>query len=87
MPLMEPDPPSTRPRGQWTLRPPNPASGSVAKRQSYLPLWNSRAYPAGMWIQGSPSPGPASSSVTRTEGSSDSRAATMHPADPPPTTI
>ena len=41
--------------------------------------------PAGQWISTLVSGGPASSSVTCTAGSSERRAASTQPAEPPPT--
>jgi hypothetical protein len=46
------DPPSVRPRGQYTSRPSIPGCGSVRNRQLSTG-WNIVfAYPIGMWIQG-----------------------------------
>jgi hypothetical protein len=48
-------------------------------------LLTSRANPAGMWMNGLRSRGPASSSSTRQRGSALSRLASTQPADPAPT--
>ena len=88
MPLIDDEPPSTRPRGQYSLRSFRCFCGTVQKPQSYglglsggmmLPM------PAGMLISIELSRPPASSSSTRVRGSADSRLASTQPALPAPT--
>ena len=86
MPLMELDPPSTRPWSQVSSRFSISGTGSALNPQLNLG-WFAAAKPK----PGSRSSGlrldpPASSSTTETSGSSDSRAATTEPAAPDPTT-
>ena len=85
MPLIELEPPSVRPRGQSMRRSPEPFSGSVVKFQFTSGLRISERMPAGMWIIGCQSLGPASSRITEAPVSLR-RAATVQPADPAPTT-
>ena len=85
MPLIELVPPSVLPRGHCSRRSPDPGSASLKKFQLILGLLRTRRTPAGMWIIGSRSGGPASSSTTR-DPSSLSRLATTQPADPAPIT-
>src|SRR3954452_7495207 len=86
MPLIEDEPPSTLPRGQKIFLPPAPLSGSVSKHQLIDGSAKVLPKPRGMWIQRLVSWPPASSSTTRTLGSSVSRAASAQPAEPAPTT-
>jgi hypothetical protein len=84
-PLIELEPPSTRPRGILMLRPFMRASGSVSNIQL---TWRSNITlpkPIGMWIQRLLSRPPDSSSSTRLRPDSVSRLASTHPADPAPT--
>jgi hypothetical protein len=83
MPLIDELPPRVRPWGQNTLRRPARGCGMVATSQAYGPR-QSMGVPAGIWISGASSGGPASSSMTRVAGSSLSRAASTHPALPAP---
>src|ERR1700680_4538290 len=87
MPLIELEPPSTLPRGQNTLRPLAPASGSVSKHQLTDGAAKVLPKPSGIGIQRLVSSPPASSKITRVPGSSESRAATVQPAEPAPTTM
>src|ERR1700751_4895082 len=84
MPLIEDEPPSVRPRGHSMRRSPEPFSGSVVKFQFTSGLRNSERMPAGIWIIGCQSLGPASSRITDAPVS-DNRAATVQPAEPAPT--
>ncbi len=86
MPLIELVPPSVLPRGHCSRRPAVPGSPSLMKFQLMRGLLSTRSTPAGMWIHGSRSGGPASSSTTRAP-SSERRLATTHPADPAPMTM
>jgi len=85
IPLIEPEPPSTRPRGHWKLRPSALGEASVGKESVTAGLFSRYMTPAGIWIHMLRSAGPASSRVTRAPPSA-SRAATTQPAVPPPTT-
>ena len=85
MPLIELEPPMTRPRGHSMRRSPVPFSGSVVKFQLTSGLRISDRIPAGMWIIGCQSVGPASSSTTDAPVSLR-RAATVQPAEPAPKT-
>jgi hypothetical protein len=85
MPLIELEPPSVRPRGHSMRRSPVPFSGSVVKFQLTSGLRISERMPAGMWIMGCQSEGPASSSTTEAPVS-ERRAAATQPAEPAPTT-
>ena len=85
MPLIDDDPPITRPRGWPSTRPPRCGSGSEVKAQLYRVPQTTRDIPAGIRSQIDRSGGPASSSRTRTAGSSLSLAARTQPADPAPT--
>src|SRR5579859_4630378 len=87
MPLIDEEPPSTLPRGQNTLRPLAPASGSVSKHQLTDGSAKVLPKPSGMWIQRLVSSPPASSKITRVPGSSERRAAIVQPAEPAPTTM
>jgi hypothetical protein len=85
MALVDEDPPITLPRAHSTLRPPTLSSGS----QKYIQSWRRSVrilpQPSGMWIMGSRSQPPASSSSTEHPGSALSRLASTQPADPAPT--
>ena len=85
MALTELEPPSTLPRGWYPRRPFRPGCGTVWKAQLACPFFASSASPAGQWISTLRSGGPASSKATFTPGSSLRRAASTHPAEPPPT--
>ena len=85
MPLIELEPPMTRPRGHSMRRSPVPFSGSVVKFQLTSGLRISERMPAGIWIIGCQSLGPASSRITDAPVS-DRRDATTQPAEPAPTT-
>jgi len=87
MPLIEPDPPSTRPRGTGMRRPSMPGCGSVAKRQLRWLVPIAAATAAGTLMKGWLSRPPASSRHTVRFASSDRRAASAAPAVPPPTTM
>ena len=87
MPLMELDPPSTRPRTHTSSN--DVPSGSRRSKGNFHVRFGpdiNRAIPLGMLISGLPSPIPASRSNTRVRGSADSRLAKTQPADPAPTT-
>ena len=71
------------PRGMYSERPSACGSGSVAKSKSSC-LWNESEKRRGILMFGC-GRAPASSSRTRTSGSSRSRAASTQPADPAPT--
>ena len=66
-------------------RPPVLAVGSVLNCQVQDGSTSVLMKPAGMWIQGLRSGGPASSTQTVTPGSSVSRLASTEPAAPAPT--
>jgi hypothetical protein len=68
----------------YSSRPSTCGSGSVAKSQSSF-VWNWLGKAAGIFTFSERSRPPASSSSTRAEGSSDSRFARAHPAEPAPT--
>ena len=85
MPLTEEDPPSVRPWVVAMARPPVRSVGAVLNCQVTDGSTSVLMKPAGMWIQGFRSGGPASSTQTVTPGSSVSRAARMDPAAPAPT--
>ena len=85
MPLIELEPPSTLPRGQYILRLPAPGSGSVSKHQFTRLSAKVLPKPSGMWIHILLSLPPASSRMTVVFGSSVRRAAMTQPADPAPT--
>jgi hypothetical protein len=85
-PLMALDPPSTLPRGQECTAPSLAACGTVRYAQS-TEVPQRRSHSAGWDISAGPRAAPASSSKTRQSGSCDSRAASTHPAVPPPTTM
>ena len=87
MPLIEPEPPSTRPRGTGMERPFMPGWGTVEKRQLSFAVPMAAATPAGILMKGWLSLPPASSRQTVWRGSSDRRAASAAPAVPPPTTM
>ena len=84
MALIDPQPPTIFPRGRYRRRPPSPGSFSPSRSQSWLDL-NRAGNANGMRISGATSGGPASSTSTLTSGSSLSRPASTHPAEPPPT--
>lgn len=84
MAFIEDEPPSMWPRGQKSSRPSRADCFAVEKFQSYGVL-NSFGKAAGIRISGLRSRGPDSTSATRVAGSSESRAASTHPADPAPT--
>ena len=84
MPLIEEVPPSTRPRGQWMARLPDDASGSLAYIQLTRASCSRLRTPAGMWMNGWRSGGPASSSATVAPPSLR-RSASTQPAEPAPT--
>jgi hypothetical protein len=85
MPLIELDPPSSRPRGRNSRRPFSVGSGSVVIRQVSSGLSIAFIMPSGIRIRNLFAPPPASSSSTRVCGSSVSRAASTQPAEPAPT--
>src|SRR3954451_17661325 len=85
MPLSELDPPRTLPRGHWWTSPPLCSCGVVSYAQS-TSVPQSVGHIGGWWIASSVSGPPASSTATRASASSDSRAATAHPAEPAPIT-
>ncbi len=85
MPLIELDPPSTLPRGQWIARPAVPAEPSAEKFQFTTGCRSSFSTPAGIWIQMLRSGGPASSRITRAPVS-ERRLAMTQPAEPAPIT-
>src|ERR1700733_858340 len=85
MPLIPLDPPSTLPRGhEWTADS-VPACGGVLSAQSAGEPHRPN-HAEGSAAAAGASPGPASSSSTRTLGISERRAARTQPAVPPPTT-
>src|SRR5579862_124541 len=83
MALIDDEPPITLPRAHSMRRPFIPGSGSEKYIQSCMRLMSMRPQPSGMWIQGSRSQPPASSTSTRP--SSLSRFASVQPAEPAPT--
>ncbi len=85
MPLTEDDPPSVRPCVVAMPRPPVSGVGSVLNCQVNSGSNRVLVNPAGMWIQGFLSGGPASSTQTVTPSSSVSRFASTEPAAPAPT--
>ena len=87
MPLIDDEPPITRPRGHDTRRPSMCGSGSVSYAQLYVWLCSGYANADGMWISTLRSGGPASTTSTLTSGCSVSRLASTQPADPAPTTM
>ena len=87
MPLMALEPPSTLPAGKGMRRPPRPGTGSETRRQLRVRWVSRRVKPAGMWISGFESFGPASSSSTRLRASSASLPATAAPPEPAPMTM
>ena len=84
MPFSAPEPPMTRPRGQYSRRPAQPSWSSVWWAQSTSERASSGQRP-GSWIAGLVAGPPASTSATVAPPSSSRRAA-AHPAEPPPTT-
>ena len=86
MPLIELVPPSVLPRGTKIGRPSIFSCGSEKNRQLTLRWLGSRMMPAGTWMKGLRSGGPASSRQTETDGSSVSRLAITAPAEPAPMT-
>ena len=87
MPLIALVPPSTLPEGKGMRRLPRPGTGSDCRRQLSFGWVSRRVKPAGMWMNGLVSFGPASSSSTRLRGSSARRAATAAPPEPEPMTM
>ena len=85
MPLMELEPPSTRPCTVAICRPPVFSVGSVRNCQVTSGLAIVLMNPAGMWIHGLLSGGPASSTHTVAPASSERRVASTEPAAPAPT--
>jgi hypothetical protein len=87
MPLIEPEPPMTRPRGNGMRRWSSAACGSVMNRQLSERCAMAAPTSAGTWMKGWRSQPPASMRHTRIAGSSESRAASTQPAVPAPTTM
>ena len=87
MELIEADPPSIRPRGTPTRRPPSAVCGVLRQHQSrLLPIKNTN--PKGVLTKGWRSLGPASSTrMSRPGFRSNKRPAQVLPPDPPPMTI
>src|SRR3954454_15378700 len=85
MPLRLLEPPRTLPRGHWCTSPPLCCCGVVSYAQS-TSVPQSAGHIGGWWMASSVSGPPASSTTTRAFASSESRAATAHPADPAPIT-
>ena len=85
MPLIELEPPSVRPWVVGIARPPLPSDGSVLNCQVKSGLNSILMNPAGTWMYGCRSGGPASSTQTVAPGSSVSRCASTEPAAPLPT--
>jgi hypothetical protein len=83
MALTDELPPSTRPTGRSIERLLACFKGAVLYPQVKRPF--NPVNPAGIWIRGWISLGPASSSKTEQLASSDSLAANTQPADPLPT--
>src|SRR6185436_2962142 len=86
MPLIEPDPPTTRPRGSGMRRELRFACGAVMKRQFSCGRAMAAPTVAGIPMNGWRSSPPASSKQTEFAGFSDRRAARTQPAVPAPTT-
>ena len=80
---MDEPPPSTFACVYDSTRPFRCFCGTVDQPHDAMPFVI-RAKPAGTWRSGCRSGPPASSSVTVTSGSSESRAAMTHPAGPAP---
>ncbi len=68
MPLIEPEPPTTRPRGTGIERPAMPGCGTVAKRQLVASRPIAAATKLGMWMNGWLSCPPASMHAGRRAG-------------------
>ena len=83
--MIELDPPRVLPRGANTRRPPVHSLGSIEKHQFTRASWKVLMKPAGIWMNGCQSRGPASSTATVVPGSSLNRLASTEPADPAPT--
>src|ERR1700754_3032595 len=75
------EPPSTLPRGAGSTTPSSPACGVVRNAQSTDEPHIARKFT----VSSRPCAAPASRSSTPTSGFSDNRAASTHPAVPPPT--
>src|SRR6185295_15062636 len=86
MPLIEPDPPTTRPRGSGMRRLSSLGCGAVMNRQFRCGRAMAAPTVAGIWMNGWRASPPASSKHTELRASSDRRAARTHPAVPAPTT-
>ena len=87
MPLIDEEPPSTRPRGQSMRRPSRCVSGSDSNPQLNADRFIGIDSAVGMRTKRFRSEPPASRRATVTSGSSDNRAARMQPAEPAPTTM
>ncbi len=85
MPLIEDEPPSTRPRGQSRRRPSSPGSGAVSNPQLKRGMFIGIDSAVGMRMKMLRSLPPASSSRTVVSGSSVRRFASTQPAEPAPT--
>jgi hypothetical protein len=84
MALIEDEPPITLPRAHSTRRPARFGSGSVKYIQSCRRLVRILPQASGMWIHGSRSQPPASSTSTLVSQSAVSRLASTQPAEPAP---
>jgi hypothetical protein len=74
-PLIEDDPPSTLPRGQWTRRPSRPGSGQVMYFQLYLVPFIGIDSAVGIWMKIDLSLPPIQGRERRLDGSSLKRLA------------
>ena len=86
MPLIAELPPRILPAVHITCRPFSDGSGSVMYIQSLADFPSMRYEPVGIVTRKRSLDPPASSSTTRSEGSSDNRVAITQPALPPPAT-
>ena len=87
MPLIDPEPPITRPRGSGTRRPSRCCCGTVVKPQPNFGLMIAQPTAAGIVTNGWRSEPPASMRQTRFAELSDKRLAMTQPAVPAPTTM
>ena len=85
MPLIEPEPPSTLPRGTGIRRPSSFGCGVVVNPQFRRFVAIAAPTSAGAWMKGWLSSPPASSTQTRVPGSSAKRPASAQPPVPAPT--
>ena len=79
------EPPSAFPRGKASARLSMPAIGSVRKAQSYCEPRSDTQRPGVVTAGSASAEAPASSTITRTDGSAERRYASTQPAEPAPT--